>query len=168
MDLQGDSRLHVTSASRAVSSDGIELPEDTPNWLLPFMDMMNHQFEVINKKLDRMDHNLDLVRRIAVRSHNASCLDGMSKPYLVVNNKDGIDPTQPPNNLPPIGNITALNTMSGDMLTCYLDFYGLEHCEGLYRRRLAIGKYIGISVPVAYHDEEEEEEDDEENDEEAT
>lgn len=59
------------------------------------------------------------------RLMNQSRLDGTVVAFKVVPFTDGSDPTQPPNNLPPLHSVNAIENLNGHDVVAYLVGYGV-------------------------------------------
>ena len=86
------------------------------------------------------------ISRATTVTHNASCGEGISRPYMVVRNAAGL---APPPVLPAILNLQELCQLTPANLNAYLAFYGVVAVpNAIVGRRNALRVILGITSPL--------------------
>ncbi|KDQ11335.1 hypothetical protein BOTBODRAFT_458254 [Botryobasidium botryosum FD-172 SS1] len=117
-----------------------------PAWAAAYFDQLNQRF-------DGLAANMTRLIIITERNYNASCGEGLNKPYHIVPLADGSLPTAHPrpNNaglFPPLVNGPAIRALDGPLLTDYLTLYGVPHQPSLELGRYHLAKMIGVSYQL--------------------
>ncbi|KAI9347020.1 hypothetical protein BDR26DRAFT_93112 [Obelidium mucronatum] len=81
---------------------------------------------------------------VGVKTYNGTCNDGISRQYMVLPNRHGIDPTEAPNSLPMLSNINIINRLDSQTLNLYLAFYQLHQPQALVERKRSLGAQLGL------------------------
>ncbi|RIA85151.1 hypothetical protein C1645_831219 [Glomus cerebriforme] len=109
-----------------------------------FQQNMHQGFNQLQQNFHQRFNHLEIN---TAKAYNASCGDGMSRPWIVVKDGNGVDPTIPPNNLPPLYNRNVITGLNNNATNAYIAFYQINVPANatIARKKTEIAGYLGAS-----------------------
>ena len=101
------------------------------------------QVQSLPPQVAAMQVQLAYIHSLSARSWNATCGDGITKPYVPVPNSAGA--TTPPGALP-VSNMGELRALNGPQLHAWCTHYGVPPSNVLAKRRGQLAQQLGVTL----------------------
>ena len=109
------------------------------------MNNMQGQMNNMQGQMNNMVGHVIASRSLAARAWNATCGDGVTRPYVPVPNDGGV--TAPPGRQA-IRSIVELLALNGPQLTAWCNLYGIVPAAGSQARRTQLAASLGVPPPM--------------------
>jgi hypothetical protein len=105
------------------------------------MNNMQGQMNNMQGQMNNMQGHVVASRSLAARAWNASCGDGITRPYVPVPN--GVGAMAPPGR-PAVRNTVELRALTGPQLSVWCNFYGMMPAPLVQNRRAQLAASLGV------------------------
>ena len=139
--LPADDVAAAVAAATAPLTASIAAMQASQNNMQAQLNAMQNNMQA---RMNTLEGHVIAARSMAARAWNATCNDGISRPYVPVPNDAGA--TAPPG-VPAVGNMIELLALNGPQLNAWCDLYGVVPAADLHERRVQLAESLGVRPP---------------------
>ena len=107
------------------------------------MNAMQGQMNAMQGQMNNLVGHVIASRSMAARAWNATCGDGVTRPYMPVPNDGGV--TAPPGRQA-LRSIVELLALNGPQLTAWCNLYGVAPAAAVQARRAQLATALGVTL----------------------